>query len=82
MPQLFGTDAETVAGVRAMTRAFALGPSGVQQSTTVATRKGSVTELAPRQVPIKVYLDGAEIADHLQLKASRLATASSVRRRA
>jgi tape measure domain-containing protein len=85
VPQLFGTDSRTLAGVRAAALAApamvatTAAPGGSQRA---AASRGTVTELAPRQMPVKVYLDGAEIADHLTLKASRLATVSTVRRRA
>ena len=81
VPQRLG-DTATVAGLRGVSsQAIVLGAGGVARIPTQGTQ-GTVTQLAPRQVPIKIYLDGAEIADHLQLKAGRLATASSVRRRA
>lgn len=38
------------------------------------------TQMAPKSTPIKVLLDGAEIADHLELNARRLASAGSTRR--
>jgi hypothetical protein len=82
VPQLFDSP-ETVAGVRGAARS-----GGTVVATAVAAaprsvlRGGTLTQLAPKQVPIKVYLDGAEIADHLTLKADRMASASSVRRRA
>lgn len=82
VPQRFG-DSATVAGLRSTsTQAVAMGPGVVAMRPSSDSHTGTVTQLAPRQVPLKVYLDGAEIADHLQLKAGRLATASSVRRRA
>lgn len=81
VPQGLG-DAATVAGLRGTsTQAVAMGPGVVTQRPT-QTQQATVTQLAPKQVPVKIYLDGAEIADHLQLKTSRLATTSSVRRRA
>lgn len=82
VPQRLG-DSATVAGLRGTsTQAVAMGPGVVTMRPTSGSHTGTVTQLAPKQVPIKIYLDGAEIADHLQLKAGRLATASSVRRRA
>jgi hypothetical protein len=82
VPQLFGSSA-AVAGVRsaAARSAVVLGP-GAAAAAAVPAQRGSVTQLRPKEVPIKIYLDGAEIADHLQLKAGRLATATTVRRRA
>jgi tape measure domain-containing protein len=84
VPQLFGTDTRLVAGLRAASLAAPqMVAAAVAGTAAGAAARGQaqVTQLAPRQVPIKVYLDGAEIADHLQLRAGRLATVSSVRRR-
>jgi hypothetical protein len=85
VPQLFG-DARTVAGVRAAARGLSATPQVAVTGSLIPAQprpgQGSVTQLAPRQTPIRIYLDGAEIADHLTLKAGRLATTSSVRRRA
>jgi len=40
------------------------------------------TQLAPRRTPVKIYLDGAEIADHLTLKTGRMAQVSLSGRKA
>jgi tape measure domain-containing protein len=85
VPQLFGADTRTVAGLRAASLAA---PQMVATHGTTAAAPAAAstpstrTVLAPKQVPVKVYLDGAEIADHLTIKASRVASASTVRRRA
>lgn len=85
VPQLFGADSRTVAGLRAAALgatamvATTMAPGGTQRGAGATT---TVTQLRPKETPIKVYLDGAEIADHLTLKAGRMATATSVRRRA
>jgi tape measure domain-containing protein len=52
----------------------------VDAPSSNTTKDTSTTQLAPRQVPVKVYLDGSEIADHLTLKANRLATSALARR--
>jgi hypothetical protein len=83
VPQLFGADPATVAGLRAVSRqASTVAVGGTAQLSATTSGQRTVTHLAPKQVPVKIYLDGAEIADHLQLKAGRLATATTVRRRA
>jgi hypothetical protein len=81
IPQLLGS-ADTVAGLRGVSSQAMVATTAPAPNTKTSTRTGTVTQIAPRQVPIKIYLDGAEIADHLTLKAGRLAAASSVRRRA
>lgn len=40
------------------------------------------TQLAPRRTPVKVYLDGQEIASHIDLNAQRFGPPATVRRRA
>jgi hypothetical protein len=90
-PQIFpGGQAQaqglTVAG-RALTPpplAVVSAPMGASSPGVPVARPqgGTVTQLIPRQVPIKEYLDGAEIADALTLKTGRLATTTTVRRRA
>lgn len=69
-----------------LTAATAMGaqPAGLQVMggyTRPARGGGTIRELAPARTPIKVYLDGAEIADHLTLKARRMATTSASARR-
>jgi hypothetical protein len=82
----FGT-AATIAGVHTFPGSQQVAFSSPRATTVIspagsAVREGDRTVLRPKDVPIKIYLDGAEIADHLQLKAGRLATATTVRRRA
>jgi len=67
----------TSTGGGAWTTSYRAGIGGPQ----VTTQPGGVVQLAPRQTPVKVYLDGAEIADHLELRAGRLATSTSLKRR-
>jgi hypothetical protein len=84
VPQLLGGTA-ALAGVRTAALAtprVVLAAAAPGDSQRATRNRGTVTQLAPRQTPIKVYLDGAEIADHLTVKASRVASASTVRRRA
>jgi tape measure domain-containing protein len=81
VPQLFGQDSATVAGLRGVS-SQSIAMTGATQQSSGSGGPSKVTQLAPKQTPVKIYLDGAEIADHLTLKAGRLATSSSVRRRA
>jgi hypothetical protein len=75
-------DSTTVAGLRGVSSQSIAMTGATQQSSGGSGGPSKVTQLAPKQTPVKIYLDGAEIADHLTLKAGRLATSSSVRRRA
>lgn len=87
VPQLFGTGtapmlraAATAMGVTAPVSMVA----GYPQLANVPQRTpggGERVELAPRQVPIKVYLDGQEIATHLELRAQQMASVGAVTRR-
>lgn len=54
--------------------------SSTADSGALAVAVPAPTPLKPREVPVKVYLDGAEIADRLSLRANRLATATLTRR--
>jgi tape measure domain-containing protein len=60
----------------ALTLNVAPGGQGAQMGAQGAT----ATMLAPRQTPVKVYLDGAAIADRLEMRTRHLFTQTSVRR--
>lgn len=81
-----GSDGLMAAGQRltASPTQTVLGAShgGVVGQVSMTAPASEPTQLAPRQTPIKVYLDGAEIADHLTLKAGRMASVTPVKRRA
>lgn len=82
VPQLTGPG---TAGLRGAARAapqMVATTTGLAAVDTSQQQQGPVTQLQPRQVPVKVYLDGAEIADRLTMKAGRLATSTTLRRRA
>lgn len=85
VPQVPETTAATLAGLR--TASLAAPQMVATTASQTSTRPGAapratVTQIAPRSTPVKIYLDGAEIADHLSLKAGRMASVPSVRRRA
>jgi tape measure domain-containing protein len=48
----------------------------------MGAQSAPVTHLAPRQTPVKVYIDGRAVADQIEMSSRRLYTQTSVRRSA
>jgi hypothetical protein len=48
----------------------------------MGAQSAPVTHLAPRQTPVKVYIDGRAVADQIEMSSRRLYTSTSVRRSA
>jgi tape measure domain-containing protein len=76
-----GPDAGLMAAGRGVTAAPSSAP--VFGRVQVDRRTAEVPRrLAPKQTPVMVLLDGKEISTHLELRAQRMATVGSTRRRA
>jgi hypothetical protein len=48
----------------------------------MGAQSAPVTHLAPRQTPVKVYIDGRAVADQIEMSSRRLYTSTSARRSA
>ncbi len=55
---------------------------GNANPSSARTGGGTSTRVAPRQTPVKVYVDGAEVASRVEARSNRMFTQTSVRRSA